>query len=138
MHGKSVVQLGGKPVQLWFNNFSKVEMAKWITPKLPVDTKEETKEPKKGDEVLLIEAIDSLARENHLLLLKNIIYCGIVGQAYGTDKAIPMTREQIAEQVATADFEQLYDVWYDFMDAMGFNLPPLKGQERKKKRKTNP
>lgn len=112
MTGILDINLGGKIHRLRFNNFSRMEIAKRLV---------------KGDGLphpeSFIKAVDEMASDNHLLLMKIIIYAGICGESYIKSDKPALTIEEIGEIVATEDAETLFKAWRAFLDAEGINLP---------------
>lgn len=125
MHGRLRIKLNGLDVALWFNNFSRLEIAKNMLP------------PKDGfkakpQEIELIEAIEKMANENHLLLMREIIWSGVIGHAYGTDTTNEFTRLKISELIAESDQGALTEIWLVFLESIGMNLDKKEGEEEKK------
>ena len=77
MNGIVKVNLGGKDRVLRFNNFANTEIAKVLYESKMVDT--ESKEPEMPN---FLNAIMDLNRKNHYLLIKVLVYSGIVGNDY--------------------------------------------------------
>lgn len=125
MHGRLRIELSGLDVALWFNNFSRLEIAKNLLP--PKDGFDA-----KPQEVELIESIEKLANENHLVLMREIIWSGVVGYAYGTDTKNEFTRVKISELIATADQGNLAQVWSCFLESIGMNLDKDETKSTKK------
>ena len=122
MHGRIEVVLEGQKVQLWFNNYSKVELGKQIL-------EGEGKFTPKPDELLIVKKVNEMAQENYLLLLRAILYAGIIGYAYGTDTAPRYDRKKISEIIAEIDSTTVYAIWTTFLQAYGFDTFLDKGEE---------
>lgn len=131
MHGKILITLKGVNIHLWFNNFSKEEIAKIILPK-------DGNFPAKPEEFPLLNAIERLATENYLYLMRDITWSGILGQAFATDTPTKFKKSDIAELIATSSDDELNKVWTCFLSAMGVNVDQLEttlkeGETDKKK-----
>ena len=128
MNGRIQLKIGDKTIQLWFNNFSKIELGKSLLTTV-------NGYPAKPNEIEFLQAIQKKATENHLVLLRDVVFAGVIGHAYGTDNLIQYTKLQIAEIIATAKEDDLYEVWTTFMDAMGMNLDGIITEAKKKVKK---
>lgn len=128
MNGRIQLKIGDETIQLWFNNFSKVELGKSLLTTV-------NGYPAKPNEIEFLQAIQKKATENHLVLLRDVVFAGVIGHAYGTDNLIQYTKPQIAEIIATANQDDLYEVWTTFMDAMGMNLDGIITEAKKKVKK---
>ena len=128
MNGRIQLKIGDKTIQLWFNNFSKIELGKSLLTTV-------NGYPAKPNEIEFLKAIQKKATENHLVLLRDVVFAGVIGHAYGTDNLIQYTKPQIAEIIATAKEDDLYEVWTTFMDAMGMNLDGIITEAKKKVKK---
>jgi hypothetical protein len=116
MTGIMTLNIGGKNRTLRFNNFSAIELAKIIY---------------KGDNANfetedLLNRIMKLNEKNHFLLVKTLIYAGIIGNDYvvGFDESV--TVEQVGEWIAEIGEEDIYSVWQTFWTSMGVDLPAVK------------
>jgi hypothetical protein len=119
MTGIMTLNIGGKNRTLRFNNFSAIELAKIIY---------------KGDNANfetedLLNRIMKLNEKNHFLLVKTLIYAGIIGNDYvvGFDESV--TVEQVGEWIAEIGEEDIYSVWQTFWTSMGVDLPAVKELE---------
>jgi hypothetical protein len=104
---------------LRFNNFSAIELAKIIY-------KGENANFETED---LLNRIMKLNEKNHFLLVKTLIYAGIIGNDYvvGFDESV--TVEQVGEWIAEIGEEDIYSVWQTFWTSMGVDLPAVKELE---------
>jgi hypothetical protein len=70
-----------------------------------------------------------LNEKNHFLLVKTLIYAGIIGNDYvvGFDESV--TVEQVGEWIAEIGEEDIYSVWQTFWTSMGVDLPAIKELE---------
>ncbi len=127
MNGRITVKLMELEVPLWFNNYSKVELAKALLP------------PRKGysakpEEVQLLNAVKERAAENHVVLMLDLVDAGHLGYVYGTNSKVRLHREVLAKKLAEASQEELYGVWLAFLEAYGFNLDTVVELSEKKKK----
>ena len=113
------LNIGGKNRTLRFNNFSAIELAKIIY-------KGENANFETED---LLNRIMKLNEKNHFLLVKTLIYAGIIGNDYvvGFDESV--TVEQVGEWIAEIGEEDIYSVWQTFWTSMGVDLPAVKDLE---------
>jgi len=116
MTGIMTLNIGGKNRTLRFNNFSAIELAKIIY-------KGENANFETED---LLNRIMKLNEKNHFLLVKTLIYAGIIGNDYvvGFDESV--TVEQVGEWIAEIGEEDIYSVWQTFWISMGVDLPAVK------------
>jgi len=119
MTGIMTLNIGGKNRTLRFNNFSAIELAKIIY-------KGENANFETED---LLNRIMKLNEKNHFLLVKTLIYAGIIGNDYvvGFDESV--TVEQVGEWIAEISEEDIYSVWQTFWTSMGVDLPAVKELE---------
>jgi len=119
MTGIMTLNIGGKNRTLRFNNFSAIELAKIIY-------KGENANFETED---LLNRIMKLNEKNHFLLVKTLIYAGIIGNDYvvGFDESV--TVEQVGEWIAEISEEDIYSVWQTFWTSMGVDLPAVKDLE---------
>jgi hypothetical protein len=119
MTGIMTLNIGGKNRTLRFNNFSAIELAKIIY-------KGENANFETED---LLNRIMKLNEKNHFLLVKTLIYAGIIGNDYvvGFDESV--TVEQVGEWIAEIGEEDIYSVWQTFWTSMGVDLPAVKDLE---------
>lgn len=119
MNGRFSFEHEGKSIPVWFNNYSRLELAKQILPELKGF-------PAKPEELPILKAIDQLSKENHLNLIRIILWTGLYGQAYGTFKALEYSMEEVAEIIACASEKTLYDLWIAFLQSMGVSLDEVR------------
>lgn len=108
------IKLAGEKTQLWFNNYSTIELQKLFG----VDEKE------------IIKKVSERAAENYMLLLSDLVKAGIKGYCYAKGINTPDVYDNINEHIAVADINELLQVWSVFYDAIGGNEPV---EESKKK-----
>jgi len=119
MTGIMKLSIGGKERVLRFNNFSAIELAKIIYKGEQANFETED----------LLNRIMKLNEKNHFLLVKTLIYAGIIGNDYvvGFDESV--TVEQVGEWIAEIGEEDIYSVWQTFWTSMGVDLPAVKELE---------
>jgi len=106
---------------LRFNNYSAIELAKIIYKGEQVDFDTED----------LLSRIMKLNEKNHFLLVKTLIYAGIIGNDYVVGFEETVTVEQVGEWIADISEADIYTVWQTFWSSMGVNLPEIKELESK-------
>lgn len=136
MHGIIKIELGGQERVLRFNNFSREVIANMIL-------KSEDGFSAKPDPSEYLKRISELNQKSNLLLLKVLIYGGIVGNDYVTSFNESVTIEEVGEWVADAPEDKLLDVWTAFLESEGFGLKSDPQEEEDtptvaKKKKTRP
>jgi hypothetical protein len=119
MTGIMTLNIGGKNRTLRFNNFSAIELAKIIY-------KGENANFETED---LLNRIMKLNEKNHFLLVKTLIYAGIIGNDYVVGFEESVTVEQVGEWIAEIGEEDIYSVWQTFWTSMGVDLPAVKELE---------
>jgi hypothetical protein len=119
MTGIMTLNIGGKNRTLRFNNFSAIELAKIIY-------KGENANFETED---LLNRIMKLNEKNHFLLVKTLIYAGIIGNDYVVGFEESVTVEQVGEWIADIGEEDIYSVWQTFWTSMGVDLPAVKDLE---------
>jgi hypothetical protein len=119
MNGKILITVNNKIHQLWFNNFSKAELSKMILPK-------KDGFPAKPEEFPLISALTRLLDESYLSLMRDIIYSGIMGNSFATNKIPTLSIDEVSEFIATEREDNLYNVWECYLEAMGVNIDNIK------------
>ena len=119
MTGIMTLNIGGKNRTLRFNNFSSIELAKIIY-------KGENDNFETED---LLNRIMKLNEKNHFLLVKTLIYAGIIGNDYVVGFEESVTVEQVGEWIAEIGEEDIYSVWQTFWTSMGVDLPAVKELE---------
>jgi hypothetical protein len=119
MTGIMTLNIGGKNRTLRFNNFSAIELAKIIY-------KGENANFETDD---LLNRIMKLNEKNHFLLVKTLIYAGIIGNDYVVGFEESVTVEQVGEWIAEINDKDIYSVWQTFWTSMGVDLPAVKDLE---------
>jgi hypothetical protein len=121
MTGIMKLSIGGVDRVLRFNNYSAIELAKIIYKGEQVDFDTED----------LLSRIMKLNEKNHFLLVKTLIYAGIIGNDYVVGFEETVTVEQVGEWIADISEADIYTVWQTFWSSMGVNLPEIKELESK-------
>jgi hypothetical protein len=119
MTGIMKLSIGGKERVLRFNNFSAIELAKIIYKGEQANFETED----------LLNRIMKLNEKNHFLLVKTLIYAGIIGNDYVVGFEESVTVEQVGEWIAEISEEDIYSVWQTFWTSMGVDLPAVKDLE---------
>ena len=119
MTGIMTLNIGGKNRTLRFNNFSAIELAKIIYKGEQANFETED----------LLNRIMKLNEKNHFLLVKTLIYAGIIGNDYVVGFEESVTVEQVGEWIAEISEEDIYSVWQTFWTSMGVDLPAIKELE---------
>jgi hypothetical protein len=119
MTGIMKLSIGGKERVLRFNNFSAIELAKIIYKGEQANFETED----------LLNRIMKLNEKNHFLLVKTLIYAGIIGNDYVVGFEESVTVEQVGEWIAEISEQDIYSVWQTFWTSMGVDLPAVKELE---------
>lgn len=120
MTGIMKLNIGGQERTLRFNNFSAIELAKIIY-------KGEQANFETDD---LLDRIMKLNEKNHYLLIKTLIYAGIIGNDYVVGFSESATVEQVGEWISELSGEEIYSVWNTFWSSMGVDLPAIQELEK--------
>ena len=119
MTGIMTLNIGGKNRTLRFNNFSAIELAKIIYKGEQANFETED----------LLNRIMKLNEKNHFLLVKTLIYAGIIGNDYVVGFEESVTVEEVGEWIAEISEGDIYSVWQTFWTSMGVDLPAVKDLE---------
>jgi hypothetical protein len=120
MTGIIKLNIGGQERTLRFNNFSAIELAKIIY---------NGDQPNFETEDLM-NRIMKLNEKNHYLLIKTLIYSGIIGNDYVVGFTESATPEQVGEWISDLSSEEIYSVWITFWKSMGVDLPAIQELEK--------
>src|SRR5690554_5529189 len=118
MTGIIEIEVLGQKRSLRFNNFAKVEISKAIS----------------LDATKILDHIQEMAKENHLLLLKLIVWAGHCGDCYRRQDTTDLSKEDIGDWVATASDEVLHGVFSAFLESEGVGIPAPKKKARAAKK----
>ena len=120
MTGIMKLNIGGQERTLRFNNFSAIELAKIIY---------NGDQPNFETEDLM-NRIMKLNEKNHYLLIKTLIYSGIIGNDYVVGFTESATPEEVGEWISDLSSEEIYSVWITFWKSMGVDLPAIQELEQ--------
>lgn len=120
MTGIMKLNIGGKERTLRFNNFSAIELAKIIYNGEQANFETED----------LLNRIMKLNEENHYLLVKTLIYAGLIGNDYVVGFTKTATAEQVGEWISELSADEIYSVWNTFWLSMGVDLPAIQELEK--------
>jgi len=119
MTGIMKLNIGGQERTLRFNNFSAIELSRIIYNGEQANFETED----------LLNRIMKLNEKNHYLLIKTLIYAGIIGNDYVVGFHESVTQEQVGEWIADLESDQIYTVWTTFWSSMGIDLPAINAIE---------
>jgi hypothetical protein len=119
MTGIMKLNIGGQERTLRFNNFSAIELSRIIYNGEQANFETED----------LLNRIMKLNEKNHYLLIKTLIYAGIIGNDYVVGFHESITQEQVGEWIADLESDQIYTVWTTFWSSMGIDLPAINAIE---------
>jgi hypothetical protein len=77
----------------------------------------------------LMNRIMKLNEKNHYLLIKTLIYSGIIGNDYVVGFTESATPQQVGEWISDLSSEEIYSVWITFWQSMGVDLPAINAME---------
>jgi len=120
MTGIMKLKIGGQERTLRFNNFSAIELAKIIYNGEQANFETED----------LLNRIMKLNEENHYLLVKTLIYAGLIGNDYVVGFTKTATAEQVGEWISELNGDEIYSVWNTFWKSMGVDLPAIQEIEK--------
>ncbi len=120
MTGIMKLKIGGQERTLRFNNFSAIELAKIIYNGEQANFETED----------LLSRIMKLNEKNHYLLIKTLVYAGIIGNDYVVGFSESVSVEQVGEWIAELSSEDIYSVWNTFWSSMGVDLPAIQELEK--------
>lgn len=132
MNGIHHITLNGKEYRIRFNNYARAELRKFFMKEGEVSL----------TETQLTERIVEKWQENEVLLLKIIVYAGIVGDSLVTGFESKLSQNEVGEYIGEADNDELFKIWRIFLDAQGLNVEkdeqPKEQKKKKKKVKRKP
>lgn len=106
------INLGGVERCLRFNNFATIEIAKLL-----FDGKIYTANP---NEVL--DRLEAIGNENSLLLMKYLIYGGVLGYDYETGFKATISQEEVGKWIANISENDLVGIWDHFLESFGVGV----------------
>lgn len=129
MNGKLRINLNGKEIRLWFNKFSQLKAMEFFG----VKSKDTAKASKQ-----LNKAMDERLKESQLLLVCDLIWLGVFGQATAYNEDYQMDEAEIRLGVADIDLEDIEKVSKSFIESMTRDIKKQtkqanKGKSAKKK-----
>ena len=107
-----MVNIGGVEKCLRFNNFATIEIAKLL-----FDGKIYTANP---NEVL--DKLEEIGNTNSLLLMKYLVYGGVLGHDYETGFKATVTQEEVGKWIANINENDLIGIWDHFLESFGVGL----------------
>lgn len=119
MTGIMKLKIGGQERTLRFNNFSAIELSRIIYNGEQANFETED----------LLKRIMKINEKNHYLLIKTLIYAGIIGNDYVVGFHESVTQEQVGEWIADLNEQDVYTVWTTFWSSMGVDLPAITEME---------
>lgn len=118
------ISLGGQDRTIRFNQYANIELYKILLD-------DGFASP---DMSILLDKCNDMIKQNYMLFYKALIYSGIVGNDYASNKFKPSaTIEEVGEWVGQMDQQELTEffmqVWNLFFAEMGVNLEKIKEME---------
>lgn len=107
------VDIGGELRTLEFNNFSSMEIARILF----------KDDPMSSNPYEVMQKLGVIAENNIMLLLKVLVYAGIVGYDYKNKWETNVTQEEVGEWVAVGNLSQLVGIWKIFLEWAGNDIP---------------
>ena len=125
MQGVIEINIGGAKRTLRFNNYSHFELSKQLfqAGHLSVTTND------------VLDRLHEMASENVMLLMKALIYSGIIGNDYEVGFTKTVTIQEVGKWVAEVNESELVGIWDTFLDAMGVNI---ENPEKKESQESDP
>jgi len=118
LNKKIEIKLNGVEVPLWFNNFASAELQKMYG----------------ADITTVMTVLMEKLKDNYLIVLTDLIKCGVKGYYLAKDISKPDYLVNINEWVADEPDETLIPVWLEiwevFKEHMGLNLPQEEGKKK--------
>ena len=111
LNKKIEIKLKGVEISLWFNNYASAELQKMYG----------------ADITTVMTVLVGKLQDNYLIVLSDLIKCGIKGHYLAKDADKPDYFANINEMVAEEPDDNLISVWLEvwevFKEHMGLNLP---------------
>lgn len=118
LNKKIEIKLNGVEIPLWFNNFASAELQKMYG----------------ADITTVMTVLMEKLKDNYLIVLTDLIKCGIKGHYLAKDISKPDYFSNINEWVADEPDKSLIPVWLEiwevFKEHMGLNLPQETGKKK--------
>ena len=107
------VNIGGELRSLKFNNFAQLEIAKILF----------KDDPMSSNPAEVVNKLYQIADKNIMLLMKVLVYAGIIGNDYEKGFDSDVTQEMVGEWISNANLANLVGVWETFLNWMGEGIP---------------
>lgn len=124
LNKKIEIKLGGVEIPLWFNNYASAELQKMYG----------------ADITTVMHVLIQKLQDNYLVVLTDLIKCGIKGHYLAKDTEKPDYFSKISELIAEEPDETLMPVWLEawevFCEHMGVNIPKQETGKKKAIRNT--
>lgn len=124
LNKKIEIKLGGVEIPLWFNNYASAELQKMYG----------------ADITTVMQVLIEKLHDNYLVVLTDLIKCGVKGYYLAKDSDKPEYFSVINELIADEPEETLIPVWVEcwqvFCEHMGVNLPKQETVKKKVTRNT--
>lgn len=115
MTGSYKLMVGGREINLRFNNFAHVELSKAIFESGYLVTSPSE----------LVDKLVEMSKSNIGLLVKAMLYSGILGYDYEVGFKASVTQEEVGKIVGEVGEKDLLKIWDIFLEAMGVDLSDL-------------
>jgi hypothetical protein len=106
------INLGGVERCLRFNNFAIIEISKMVFESGYLSANPND----------FLDKLQEIADMNTFLLMKILIYGGIVGNDYIVGFKPSITSDEVGELVANVDEKELVGIWDTFVKSMGIDI----------------
>ena len=120
LNKKIEIKLSGVVIPLWFNNYASAELQKMYG----------------ADITTVMQVLVGKLQDNYLIVLKDLIKCGVKGHYLAMDTDKPEYFDVISELVADEPDETLIPVWVEcwevFCEHMGLNVTSQGATVKKK------
>lgn len=126
MNGKLRIKLDGQEVKLWFNRYAQLK-AKDV---FGINSNDEGKANKE-----MTEAIQDRVKQSELLLVCDLIWLGVFGQAMAYDEEYQLERKEIRLAAAEVDLEDIAKVSNAFFKALGSDIEETTKKAKKDAKK---
>jgi hypothetical protein len=107
------VNIGGELRSLKFNNFAQLEIAKILF----------KEDPMSSNPAEVVNKLYEISDKNIMLLMKVLVYAGIIGNDYEKGFDSDVSQEMVGEWISNANLANLVGVWETFLNWMGEGIP---------------
>ena len=111
MNGILEITFKGKKERLRLNNYAREVLRRYFAGDKPYLTNGE-----------LMQAIIDKWKESEHLLLKKLVYAGIVGDSLVNNDTVRISEQEIGEYVGEAPPDELRAIWKEILAQQGFDL----------------